>query len=101
MLSVLIAGVTGWTGAPLARAVQAAEDLEYAGGVARRGGDYASVPEALAAVRPDVVVDYTSAAVVRGNVDAALAAGAHVVIGSSGLSEDDYAELDAAAREAG
>jgi 4-hydroxy-tetrahydrodipicolinate reductase len=101
MLRVLIAGVTGWTGAPLAQAVKDADDLEFVGGVARRGGDHASVAEALAAVTPDVVVDYTSAAVVRANVDAALAAGAHVVIGSSGLSEADYAEIDAAARAAG
>src|SRR5262245_2696325 len=101
MLRVVIAGVTGWTGAPLAQAVKDADDLEFAGGVARRGGDYASVPDALAAVEADVVVDYTSAAVVRANVDAALAAGAHAVIGSSGLSEADYAEIDAAARAAG
>src|SRR4051812_5464346 len=101
MLSVLIAGATGWTGAPLARAVEAAGDLNLVGGVARRGGDYASVDEALAAVEPDVVVDYTSAAVVRGHVDAALAAGAHVVVGSSGLSEADYEEIDEAARQAG
>jgi 4-hydroxy-tetrahydrodipicolinate reductase len=101
MLRVLIAGVTGWTGAPLARAVQAAPDLELAGGIARSGADYASVAEALAATSADVVVDYTSAAAVRANVDAALAGGAHVVVGSSGLSQDDYAEIDAAAREAG
>src|SRR4051812_49767911 len=101
MLRVLIAGVTGWTGAPLARAVEAAPDLELAGGVARRGGEYPSVAEALAAVQADVVVDYTSAAAVRGNVNAALAAGAHVVVGSSGLSESDYAEIDTAARAAG
>jgi 4-hydroxy-tetrahydrodipicolinate reductase len=101
MLRVLIAGVTGWTGAPLARAVAAAPDLELAGGVARHDADYASVPEALAAVSADVVVDYTSAAAVRGNVDAALAAGCHVVVGSSGLSETDYAEIDAAARSFG
>jgi 4-hydroxy-tetrahydrodipicolinate reductase len=101
MLRVVIAGVTGWTGAPLARAVQAAPDLELAAGVARRDGDYPSVEEALGAVSADVVVDYTSAAAVRGNVDAALAAGAHVVVGSSGLSEADYAEIDAAARAAG
>ena len=43
MLRVLIAGVTGWTGAPLAQAVKAADDLEFVGGVARRGGDHASV----------------------------------------------------------
>ncbi len=101
MLRVLIAGVTGWTGAPLAEAVAAADDLELAGGIARSGADYASVEEALAATSADVVVDYTSAAVVRANVDAALAGGAHVVVGSSGLGEADFAEIDAAARAAG
>ena len=100
MLKVLIAGVTGWTGKPLAAAVDAADDLELAGGIARGDADYTSVAEALEATRADVVVDYTSAAVVRANVDAALAGGAHVVVGSSGLSEADYAELDAAARAA-
>jgi 4-hydroxy-tetrahydrodipicolinate reductase len=101
MLRVLIAGVTGWAGAPLARAVEAAPDLELAGGIARRGADYPSVAEAVAAADADVFVDYTSAAAVRANVDAALAGGLHVVVGSSGLSEDDYAELDTAARAAG
>lgn len=101
MLRVLVAGVTGWTGAPLARAVEAAPDLALAGGIARRGADFSSVDEALAAVEADVLVDYTSAAAVRSNVDAALAGGLHVVVGSSGLTGPDYAELDAAARAAG
>jgi 4-hydroxy-tetrahydrodipicolinate reductase len=101
MLRVLIAGVTGWAGAPLARAVDAAPDLELAGGIARRGADHPSVAEAIAAVEADVLVDYTSAAAVRANADAALAGGLHVVVGSSGLSEADYTDLDAAARAAG
>ena len=77
MLRVLIAGATGWTGAPLAEAVVAADDLELAGGIARSGGaTFSAVDEALAATSADVFVDYTSAAVVRENVDAALAGGA-------------------------
>jgi 4-hydroxy-tetrahydrodipicolinate reductase len=101
MLRILVAGVTGWTGAPLARAIEAAPDLELAGGIARNGGDHASVADAVAAVDADVLVDYTSAAAVRGNVDAGLSAGLHVVVGSSGLIEADYAELDTTARAAG
>jgi 4-hydroxy-tetrahydrodipicolinate reductase len=101
MVRVLIAGVTGWTGAPLAEAVEAADDLELAGGIARSGADFASVEEALAAAEADVLVDYTNPGVVRGHVDAALAAGLHAVVGTSGLTADDYAELDAAARAAG
>jgi 4-hydroxy-tetrahydrodipicolinate reductase len=101
-LKVLIAGATGWTGAPLVEAVLAADDLELAGGIARRGGaTFSAVDEALEATSADVFVDYTSAAVVRQNVDAALAAGLHVVVGSSGLGEQDFAEIDTAARAAG
>ena len=101
MIRVLIAGVTGWTGVPLAAAVEAADDLELAGGIARSGADHTSVREALAATDADVLVDYTSAAAVRANVDAALAGGLHVVVGTSGLTAGDFAEIDAAARAAG
>ena len=86
MLRVLIAGVTGWTGVPLAAAVEAADDLELAGGIARSGADHASVQEALAATEADVLVDFTSPPPCAANVDAALAAGLHVVVGTSGLS---------------
>ncbi|HKG63347.1 MAG TPA: dihydrodipicolinate reductase C-terminal domain-containing protein [Solirubrobacteraceae bacterium] len=101
MLRVLIAGATGWTGAPLAEAVRAADDLELAGGIARRGADFESVEEALAATEADVLVDFTKPGVVRGHVDAALAAGLHAVVGTSGLTAADYEEIDAAARAAG
>ena len=101
MLSVLIAGATGWTGAPLAEAVRAADDLELAGGIARSGADFASVEAALAATEADVLVDFTKPGVVRGHVDAALAAGLHVVVGTSGLTARDYEEIDVAARAAG
>jgi 4-hydroxy-tetrahydrodipicolinate reductase len=46
-----------------------------------------------------VLVDYSSAAAVKANVLAALERGVHVVIGSSGLSETDFQEIERAARE--
>jgi 4-hydroxy-tetrahydrodipicolinate reductase len=48
-----------------------------------------------------VLVEYTAPGSVKGNTLTAIAAGVHVVIGSSGLSAEDFAEIDAAAREAG
>ncbi len=47
-----------------------------------------------------MLVDYTSHAAVRENTLTAIAAGVNVVIGSSGLSAADFAEIDAAARAA-
>jgi 4-hydroxy-tetrahydrodipicolinate reductase len=116
MVSVCFAGVTGWTAAPIVAAIDAAPDLELVAGVSRRAAGrrladelesssnglvYASVREALQAADADVLVDYTSAAAVRANVWAAIDAGVHAVVGSSGLSADDYAEVDALARARG
>ncbi|WP_253986574.1 4-hydroxy-tetrahydrodipicolinate reductase [Pyxidicoccus xibeiensis] len=107
MIRVCLAGVTGWVGQPLAAAIEAAEDLELVAAVARRARGEplgrltisGSVEEALA-VPSDVFVDYTSAAAVKDNVLAAVRAGRHVVVGSSGLTDEDIREIDGAARSA-
>ena len=103
-LSICVAGATGWTGSALVEAVSAAEDLELRSAVSRTaaGGElagapvYASVPEALAGV--DVLIDYTSHDVVEANALAAVERGVAVVIGTSGLTGDQLAGIDAAAR---
>jgi len=114
-LGVVVAGATGWTGRAVAEAVLQASDLTLRSGVSRSaagidlgqawGGPpngvpvHATVAEALD--EADVLVDYTSHAAVRDHVMAAIAREIHVVIGSSGLSGEDFAEIDAAARAAG
>jgi len=71
-------------------------------GVSRSDPDsHSSVAEALDAVPADVLVDYTHASAVRDNVSAALERGVNVVVGSSGLSADEYDAIDATARERG
>ncbi|HET7130292.1 MAG TPA: 4-hydroxy-tetrahydrodipicolinate reductase [Gaiellaceae bacterium] len=99
-LRICIAGITGWTGSAIAPAVEEADDLELVGGVSRSDPNHHStVAEALAAAPADVLVDFTHASAVKGNVMTALEHGANVVIGSSGLSADDFEEIDARARE--
>lgn len=113
-LRVCIAGATGWVGRPLCRAVAEAEDLSLVGAVSRSSqgqnlkdvpGDSnidvtisGSVAEALK-TETDVLVDYTKADVVKTNVLTAIEKGVHVVIGSSGLRETDFAEINRAATE--
>jgi 4-hydroxy-tetrahydrodipicolinate reductase len=101
-IRVCVAGVTGWTGSAVAEAVEGAADLELVAGVARSDEEhFSSVAEALDAVQADVLVDYTHAAVVRENVLAAVRREVAVVVGSSGLTAHDYAEIDALARGKG
>jgi 4-hydroxy-tetrahydrodipicolinate reductase len=99
-IRVCVAGVTGWTGSAVAAAVDAADDLVLAAGVSRSDpSSYSSVADALEQVEVDVLVDYTHADAVEGNVHAALDRGVAVVVGSSGLSAADYSRIDARARE--
>jgi 4-hydroxy-tetrahydrodipicolinate reductase len=102
VIRVCVAGITGWTGSAVAEAVAAADDLELVAGAARSDREqFSSVAEALDAVEADVLVDYTHAAVVKENVLAALEREVGVVVGSSGLTAEDYAEIDRLAHEQG
>jgi 4-hydroxy-tetrahydrodipicolinate reductase len=113
---ICLAGATGWAGSELARGIAAAGDLELVGAVSRAHAGrvlgevlgeprltcpmYASAVEALQ--QPcDVFVEYTKPDAAKANVRAAFERGAHVVIGTSGLTEDDYAGLDTEARARG
>lgn len=113
-LNVCIAGATGWVGKPLCLAVSKADDLRLVAAVSRTHqgrnlkdvfGDSninlivsGSVAEALD-TPTDVLVDYTKADVVKANVMTAIRKGIHVVIGSSGLTDEDFIEINQAAVE--
>jgi 4-hydroxy-tetrahydrodipicolinate reductase len=113
-LNVCIAGATGWVGKPLCLAVSEADDLSLVGAVSRTHQGQSlkdvfvdsnldlivsgSVAEALN-TPTDVLVDYTNAEVVKANVLAAIRKGVHVVIGSSGLTNEDFIEINQAASD--
>ncbi|MGF7174268.1 4-hydroxy-tetrahydrodipicolinate reductase [Azospirillum doebereinerae] len=115
-ISITLVGATGWVGKELVRAIAAAPDLTLAAAVARQNAGQdagpavgaealgvtlvASLEEALA-TPSDVVIDYTAPTVVKGHTLAAIGAGRAVVVGTSGMTGEDYAEIDAAARAAG
>ena len=113
VIKVCLAGATGWAGSELARAIAGAPDMSLVAAAARQQagrvlGDvlgeprltapvYATAAEAL--THPcDVFVEYTKPASAKSNILAALECGAHVVVGTSGLTDEDFAQIDAAAR---
>ena len=115
-IRVCVAGATGWAGSELARGIAGSADLALVAAVSRKHAGrnlgevlgeprldcpvHASVADALA--EPcDVVVEYTKPDSARDNVLAALERGAHAVVGTSGLTDADYAEIDAVARRHG
>ena len=112
-LKICVAGATGWAGSELSRAVFAADDMELVAAISRSQagktvGDvigidglgaliFANTEEALK-MNPDVFVEYTKPDVAKFNAISALKRGAHVVIGTSGLSNEDYDEIDQVAQ---
>jgi len=105
---ICIAGATGWTGQAIAEGVLDAPDLELVASVSRSaaGSDlggapvFGSVAAALEA-GVDVLIEYTSHEAAKEHALSALRRGVPVVIGTSGLTAEDYAEIDVAARDAG
>lgn len=113
-IRVCLAGATGWAGSALSRAVFEADDIELVAAISRSHAGqvlgevldikglntavYATAGEGLA-TEPDVFVEYTKPEIAKANVLSALRSGVHVVIGTSGLGEEDYEEIDKVAQE--
>jgi 4-hydroxy-tetrahydrodipicolinate reductase len=108
-LKLCLAGATGHVGQELAKSILAAPDLALVSAVGRRGAGQrigevtvdGTLAAALARGAADVMIDYTHPDTVKGHVHQALAAGCHLVIGTSGLGDADYSEIDALARRHG
>lgn len=113
-IRVCVAGVTGWTGSAVTRAILASSEFELTGAIARRSagrdvGEHLGLPadgvivaanlnEAL--TRPtDLLVDFTSPGSVKQRALEALARGVRVVIGTSGLTAADYLDIERMATE--
>jgi 4-hydroxy-tetrahydrodipicolinate reductase len=115
-IRVCVAGVTGWTGSEITRAILSSSEFALTGAIARRNvgcdaGALLGLPangvlvagtleEALG--RPaDVLVDFTSPDSVKQRTLAALARGVRVVIGTSGLTAADYQDIERTAIDNG
>lgn len=107
-IRVCLAGATGWAGSALARSIAKTSDIELVAAVSRSQAKrilgnvlseprlecsiYATAEEALSH-SCDVFVEFTLPDVAKAHSIAALQHGAHVVIGTSGLTDEDYAEI--------
>jgi 4-hydroxy-tetrahydrodipicolinate reductase len=107
-IRVCVAGATGWTGSAVTDAILASSEFQLVGAIARRqvGKDIgealghesanlhivASLEEALE-TPTDVLIDYTGPDMVKDRILAALDKGVRVVVGTSGLTASDYADI--------
>ena len=112
---VFVAGATGWAGSALSKGIVQHKGLELAGGLSRKhagknlaevlelgAGDipvYADIQTAITNINFDILVEYTKPDIAKTNILAALRKGKHVVVGTSGLTDNDYAEIEQIAIE--
>ena len=113
-IRICVAGATGWAGSALVKAVLASNEFILTGAIARQsvGEDIgtrlggkpagirieASLDGALSAP-VDVLVDYTGPDSVKARTQEALSRGLRVVIGTSGLTAEDYKDIERQATE--
>ena len=117
-IRVCVAGSTGWAGSAIVKGLLASDKFELVGAVARQhagedAGEAIGLPRAEVTISAttdealqaptDVLIDYTRPDSVKARTLAALDRGVRVVVGTSGLSAADYAEIERAAiaREVG
>jgi len=113
-IKVCVAGVSGWTGSEVTRAIVASREFELSGAVSRRaagrdvgellglaptGVAVAATLEGALARPVDVLVDYTSPDSVKQRTLEALDRGVRVVIGTSGLTAADFVDIEHKAGE--
>lgn len=108
-IRVCVAGATGWAGAELCKGIVQTEDLELVSAVSRQYAQqylnevlsldtansipiFASIEEALQ-IPCDVLVEYTKPDSAKHHVLSALQKNIKVIVGTSGLSDDDYEEI--------
>ena len=116
MIRVCLAGATGWAGSELARAMAGSSEFSLVAAVGRTHagrslGEVLGDARLTARIHPaaaealatpcDVFVEYTGPDSAKANILAALSRGAHVVVGTSGLTDADFAEIGAAAHASG
>lgn len=110
MIKVFIAGGTGWAGSELSKGVFNNKNMKLVGALSRKntgenlakilnlGSEtipiFEDIETALSKTDFDVLVEYTKPNVAKKNILASLKKGKRVVIGTSGLTEKDYAEIE-------
>lgn len=114
-IKVFIAGGTGWAGSELSKGVFKNKAMELVGALSRKNkGEnlaevlhlgsvnipiFEDIEVALTKTDFDVLVEYTKPNVAKKNIIASLKKGKRVVIGTSGLTEKDYSEIEHTANE--
>jgi 4-hydroxy-tetrahydrodipicolinate reductase len=94
MIRVAVSGASGRMGSTTCEAIEGAEDMELVARIDPTLG--VELADALREQRPDVLVDFSIPSSAVANIRAAVAAGVHVVVGTTGFDIDEIRGLQGA-----
>lgn len=113
-IRICVAGATGWAGSMVTRTILGTGEFQLVGAIARQKvgqdvGEVFGLPKANIPIVQtleetlhttiDVLIDYTDPTSVKARTLKALDHGIRVVVGTSGLTAEDYAEIEAKAQQ--
>ncbi|GGF02281.1 dihydrodipicolinate reductase [Chishuiella changwenlii] len=115
MIKVFVAGATGWAGSAISKGIFNHDGMQLIGGLSRsnKGKNLAdilqienatiplfdTIDNALEKIDFDVLVEFTKPDIAKKNIITALEKGKNVIIGTSGLSNEDYNEIESIANK--
>ena len=93
MINVAVCGANGKMGQEVIKAVEADNDMTLVARIDIKDGEFATIKDAKSSVNIDVLVDFTQPKSIYENALYCLNNGINIVIGTTGLSDEEIAEL--------
>lgn len=93
MIRVAVCGANGKMGTEVVKAVTNADDMELVAKIDIFNGEYSTIEEASKATKIDVLVDFTQPKSIYENAQFCLNNNINIVIGTTGLSDEQISEL--------
>ena len=93
MINVAVCGANGKMGQEVIKAVEDDNDMSLVAKIDIKDGEFATIKDAKNSVKIDVLVDFTQPKSIYENALYCLNNGINIVIGTTGLSDEEIAEL--------
>lgn len=99
MINIAVCGSNGKMGQEVVKAVNSAEDMTLVAQIDIFNGQFATIKDAKNSVKIDVLIDFTQPASIYENALYCLNNGIKMVIGTTGLSDEQIVELKKLSKE--
>ena len=99
MINIAVCGANGKMGQEVIKAVKAADDMTLVARIDINNGEFATIKDAKDSVNIDILVDFTQPKSIYENALYCLNNGINIVIGTTGLSDNQLEELKKLSKE--